>query len=307
MDPGKWYRLGISYDKLPLTTKLKLFSGPLSGESMQKKQSKSSVKTFFDEDAGDYFKFKYRDNNESFMSLRHRVSLNLFKEEIASEIGSRSKILDAGCGPGLFLRDLLFTSAKLYGLDMSNSMLNLAKSQFHGTDQTFALINGDIEMLPFKDNSFDLILSLGVIEYLDVDKRVLSEFHRCLKLGGHLLIAITNRYSYNLAFDALIEFLKNRESTSCILSKLKERSGLGKVKRRDFRIRKHSPTQFGTTLKAYKFQMIRKVYFGLNAFPYPINYLVPRLNRAGVTFLMKTIAPWIRVLSEGCIFLCKTV
>jgi 2-polyprenyl-6-hydroxyphenyl methylase/3-demethylubiquinone-9 3-methyltransferase len=52
-----------------------------------------------------------------------------------------------------------------------------------------------VETLPFPDQSFDGVLCLSVLEYVDDPERCLSEFTRIIKPGGVLLVSVPNRFS----------------------------------------------------------------------------------------------------------------
>src|SRR3989304_6604209 len=67
-------------------------------------------------------------------------------------------ILDAGCGTGVFTLDFLAAGARVVGLDISMPMLELANRKTAG--YPFSALRGDMEQLPFKDNSFDKTVSV---------------------------------------------------------------------------------------------------------------------------------------------------
>lgn len=90
------------------------------------------------------------------------------------------KFLDAGCGEGVIVEDLNGSGVNIIGLDM-NYHSKLVK-------------RGDITKMPFKNNSFDVILCLDVLEHLDyiTQKRALLEINRVLKKGGIAIFSIPN-------------------------------------------------------------------------------------------------------------------
>lgn len=90
------------------------------------------------------------------------------------------KFLDAGCGEGVIVDELNGSGVNIIGLDM-NYHSKLVK-------------RGDITKMPFKNNSFDVILCLDVLEHLDyiTQKKALLEIKRVLKKGGTAIFSIPN-------------------------------------------------------------------------------------------------------------------
>ncbi|OGO11677.1 MAG: hypothetical protein A2Y53_05180 [Chloroflexi bacterium RBG_16_47_49] len=102
-------------------------------------------------------------------------------------------ILDAGCGAGRQAREAAKRGYNVFGLDYSYEMLVKANSILNPDGkQNTILSRGDIESLPYKDSSFDVIICLGVIAYLQSEKKTLLEFERVLKPGGMLILSFIN-------------------------------------------------------------------------------------------------------------------
>jgi len=101
------------------------------------------------------------------------------------------KILDAGCGTGATLI-MLNKFGDTIGIDRSEHALKYSRCR--GMDK---IIQGSITDLPFKNNQFDIIISLDVLchNWIDDDLKVLKEFNRVLKRSG---ISIINLPAYEL-------------------------------------------------------------------------------------------------------------
>lgn len=93
------------------------------------------------------------------------------------------KVLDIGCGTGA---NLLLFKGRVVGLDISFKALTLAKRR----KTNAILVQGKAESLPFKENSFDLVLALDLLEHLPDDVKGLREMYRVLKKGGTLLVTV---------------------------------------------------------------------------------------------------------------------
>jgi SAM-dependent methyltransferase len=145
------------------------------------------------------------DNNT--LSHYHNYSMtkrkNLAIQLLDNYAGGRSlRVLDAGCGPGVALEDIFQRGHDAVGIDISENMVNdankrLAKYVHDGSPCR----TGDIEALPFEQDSFDAVLSLGVLMYLPTDHQALSEISRVVNSGGILLLNVPNLVRINMLFD----------------------------------------------------------------------------------------------------------
>jgi ubiquinone/menaquinone biosynthesis C-methylase UbiE len=95
------------------------------------------------------------------------------------------KILDAGCGPGLYAKKLQKINDNILCLDLTNG---LGKNEV-----PFCL--GSITHLPLKSNSIDFIYCLTVLQYIEDDVDAINEFYRILKPQGKLLLTVPTRGS----------------------------------------------------------------------------------------------------------------
>lgn len=121
------------------------------------------------------------------------ASLGCANPLVFAEIKEGETVLDLGSGGGI---DVLMSSkfvgksGKIYGLDMTDEMLNLAnknKEKMGVTNVEF--IKGFIENIPLPDESVDVVISNCVINLSESKEKALSEAYRVLKKGGRLAIA----------------------------------------------------------------------------------------------------------------------
>ncbi len=125
------------------------------------------------------------------------------------EMKKGDRVLDVGCGTGVFLARIAQTwGIDGVGVDISKNSITLAKSLKLNSGMTSRLRfqTADATKLPFKDKSFDHVLSFDVLEHIENQKKSLSEMVRVLKPGGFLLIYTINkhqRYTWNFWLDKL--------------------------------------------------------------------------------------------------------
>lgn len=97
---------------------------------------------------------------------------------------SGARILDAGCGSGRNMVELAHHGT-VTGLELSPTSVRLARDRSVGE-----VIEGSLLEMPFDDRSFDLTMSLDVIEHLSDDVAALSELRRVTAPGGALLVTV---------------------------------------------------------------------------------------------------------------------
>lgn len=107
--------------------------------------------------------------------------------------GPGEKILDAGCGTGIFTRDFLLAGARVVGLELSIPMLLLAQKKAGG--YPFQGIQGDMLFLPFYDNTFDKTVSITALEFIKDARKAVNELFRVTRQGGLVVVATLNRLS----------------------------------------------------------------------------------------------------------------
>lgn len=97
---------------------------------------------------------------------------------------SRVRLLDMGCGTGLFLQRLP-AEVDAVGLDFSGEAL--AFTRLRGLSR---LVCGDSQRLPFADGSFDMVTAFDLVEHVDRDRDLVAEVHRTLRPGGVFLSTV---------------------------------------------------------------------------------------------------------------------
>lgn len=98
--------------------------------------------------------------------------------------GRRPRLLDMGCGTGLFLQRRR-EDCEAYGIDLSPQALRYCHQR-----HLSAVARADATRLPFANDSFDVITAFDLIEHIPNDRDILSEMQRILRPGGFLLATV---------------------------------------------------------------------------------------------------------------------
>ncbi len=99
-------------------------------------------------------------------------------------LGEPLRILDAGCGSGRNMVDLA-RRGTVTGVELSQPSVEKARERGCGE-----VVEGSVLEMPFADASFDLAVSLDVIEHLEDDLGALRELRRVVAPGGALLVTV---------------------------------------------------------------------------------------------------------------------
>jgi ubiquinone/menaquinone biosynthesis C-methylase UbiE len=121
-------------------------------------------------------------------SFFHRLRQKNFLSKLRPYIQKNSpyKILDAGCGTGLFSRHLPAGST---AVDINPR--HIAKAKKHAPH--INCLTADLEHLPFGDETFSLIVCTEVIEHFPTPAKPLRELSRVLKKNGLLIGTVPNQ------------------------------------------------------------------------------------------------------------------
>jgi SAM-dependent methyltransferase len=97
------------------------------------------------------------------------------------------RILDTGCGLGMYVRAFRRFSSQVYGIDLDPDRIAQAGRELPNLQLASA------ESLPFEDGAFDVVLSHEVWEHVRDDRAAAREAVRVLRPGGRLVIFVPNR------------------------------------------------------------------------------------------------------------------
>ena len=109
---------------------------------------------------------------------------------------SNKRVLDLGCGSGGITRKMkeLNPSAKIFGVDFNPDAISYAKNTDSGTKGLNYKV-GDAERIQFRNNFFDIVIGLDVLDHVPDYKKCLNEIYRVLNKEGELILTVENNYS----------------------------------------------------------------------------------------------------------------
>jgi len=109
-------------------------------------------------------------------------------EEAIRRIGitSGQRVLEVGCGTGVFLRAAADRGAAVHGLDASEALLAIARERVPEAD----LRRGDMQFLPYDDDSFDVVAGFNAFFFADDMVAALREAGRVAKPGARVVIQV---------------------------------------------------------------------------------------------------------------------
>ena len=182
-------------------------------------------------------------------------------------------VLDAGCGPGIvtrFLMERRAADSRFFGIDQSPAMIDAARRNLTGGPVDLQVAR--IEQLPFPDSTFDVVLAIGVIEYVEAAV-ALGEIGRVAKPGAILVTSMLNPLS---AYRLWRRWVYHPGSAvRCRGTKNGERSP---------RMRLYSARSFRRLLGTSHIRPVEVMYYDFNVFPPPLDRRFPftavAINRA---------------------------
>jgi len=138
---------------------------------------------------------------------------------VMEALPQRGKLLDIGCGTGLFVERYVGNGRSAVGLDISRKMIERARRRCRGCDYTV----GTGEKIPFYDNTFDAVSSLLVFSYVRDPEAMLSEAYRVLKPGGALAICTLGKKLLTCGIPAIYQISEKMNVHHVVMKNFGER------------------------------------------------------------------------------------
>jgi ubiquinone/menaquinone biosynthesis C-methylase UbiE len=140
--------------------------------------------------------------------MRWARRCRLFKEFLGN---NKKRVLEIGCGTGLFTKELAHTDNTVVAIDISDALIRRAKERISASNVHFVV--GNAYETEFKSGSFDYIVGSSSLHHLDVNS-ALKEFSRILKSGGGMMFTEPNMMNPQVALTKNVPFIKRRSGDS---------------------------------------------------------------------------------------------
>jgi methionine biosynthesis protein MetW len=139
----------------------------------------------------EHFSSIWKQKSENLINSYH-PGQNLRVDYCIDRVSKGEKFLDIGCGTGILASALRDRFAEVYGIDIAEQPLQVAKENHVNVE----CVNLNSDPLPFPDNYFDTVTILSVLQFIYDISFCLSEISRVLKPGGTLLLIVPNMRTY---------------------------------------------------------------------------------------------------------------
>jgi ubiquinone/menaquinone biosynthesis C-methylase UbiE len=122
------------------------------------------------------------------------------------------RLLEVGCGIGTDLVRFAKGGARVTGIDLAQTAIDLARRNFEMNGVSAEELRvGNGEFLPYPDASFDVVYGHGVIQYTANASHLVRECHRVLKPGGTGIFMVYNRVSWLNALSKVMKVALEHE------------------------------------------------------------------------------------------------
>lgn len=140
----------------------------------------------------DYDLNKARLEGNIFERIFHNGRLNFWMSVVNYD---HKKVLDVGCNTGILLIPLLEKGINITGVDIAAKDIAIAKKSLKQRNLPEEVVSvADAEKLPFKTNSFDIVILSDVLEHVGDPERCAKEALRVVKKGGLVLATVPNEW-----------------------------------------------------------------------------------------------------------------
>lgn len=214
-------------------------------------------------------------------------SFRIRKERLLELLGKGpGRVLDIGCGPAVMTKDIIDLGWTYEGTDISDAMVHEAKKKF--PDISFSI--GVVENIPVSAETYDSVVAMGLVEYVEDDERAIREVARVLKPSGRFFVSLPNWWSPARVWDRVAiapigKFIR-------LLTKRSKPN----VFHREYR-----SAEYAALLKKNGFSVKKTIYYNFRVLPRPLDYWFPTLATLSARLLEPLRATPLRFIGTGFI------
>lgn len=188
----------------------------------------------------DYWKNRFNESASNFKTdaeiglwSKHGFEqrFNIFFKILSNDyylLEKNKRILDVGCGSGAYTREISNLSySNIIGVDYSEKAIQLAKSK----NDDIQYILSALPYLPFKKNSFDIVVCIGIFQYIVNEFDAITDINSVIsEKKGVFIIETLNSLSMYALLKKIIEILKLYQFKGRITIKYERRYNYFKLK-----------------------------------------------------------------------------
>jgi 2-polyprenyl-6-hydroxyphenyl methylase/3-demethylubiquinone-9 3-methyltransferase len=170
------------------------------------------------EEVGQFYDVVWTEYIPEYAASKDHFEIFFTDEEVKDK-----KVLDAGCGTGIF--SIIFANkgaSQVLGIDISPGSLETATNLKKKFDlQNIEFKKEDMLQLPFEDEAFDIVWAWGTVHHTTNPFKAIDELARVLKKGGALLLAVYKRTKLTFIHEVIRKILiKTPKKSWTVLSKI---------------------------------------------------------------------------------------
>jgi ubiquinone/menaquinone biosynthesis C-methylase UbiE len=159
------------------------------------------VRRFYDREAQSYDALRWTGPIGRYVATTYeRLAFDSIPIQVDGEY------LEVGCGTGRFTAPLAEKDVRLTSVDISEEMLESTRRRLTqvGVVDAVTLQQMDARSMEFPDSTFDVIVSMNVLNHVPEYERVVSEMARVLRPGGSIVIGVPSLFSLYWPYGALV-------------------------------------------------------------------------------------------------------
>jgi SAM-dependent methyltransferase len=173
---------------------------PLSnGETVNEQ---AAVNSYFEKVASYWAEVYERDNDLHALIFQERLQ-NLLGLVGKIALPRQARVLEVGCGAGYATVALARLGYFVDAIDATQVMVDTTRNRAmnSGLQSRVRSSLGDVRALPFPDETFGLVIAMGVLTWLPSMGRAMQEMCRVLRPGGYLILGLENRWGLRQFLD----------------------------------------------------------------------------------------------------------
>jgi 2-polyprenyl-3-methyl-5-hydroxy-6-metoxy-1,4-benzoquinol methylase len=196
-----------------------------------------------------------------------------FPKIFFADIAAGKRVIDVGCGIGVWVHHFRQLGARITACDLSDSAVKLTQRRSELFDLRADMAQGNAEQLPFATGAFDHVNCQGVIHHTPNTQACIDEFHRILKPDGTLSVSVY--YRVWALRSGLLFWLARVFGRMLIVFQGRGRESMFTVKTPDDLIRYYDGSE-NPIGKAYTRSELKSMLAGKFAIVDSERYLIPR-------------------------------